>query len=173
MSYMYIITHWICNDVSPLHLLHYLTWWYRYRNFAPTFKGRYLSSNANITFVDQNGQVINTPVGCKRAFCCLNLPCSYLLYSPLCKVQDPKVSHIQMCKNQHLNLFLRGRRVTAFGVLYDFKGNDKNTTVQVVGNMVKESWVRLQIRQRWSSWMFWIQFLSAIQEEPDFFLLVG
>ena len=153
-----------------------LFWWYRHRNFAPTFKGRYLSSNANITYVDQNGQVINTPVGCKKAFLYLNLPFSYLLYSPLCKVQDPKVSHVRMCKNRHLNyFFLRGRRVTAFGVLFDFKGNDKNTTVHVVGDMVQESWVRLQNchAKRWSFWIFWIQFLSAIQEEPDLFLLVG
>ena len=35
----------------------------------------------------------------------------------------------------------RGRKVTAFGVLFNFKGNDKNTTVQNVEDMVKESWV--------------------------------
>ncbi|KIL68725.1 hypothetical protein M378DRAFT_157830 [Amanita muscaria Koide BX008] len=50
----------------------------------------------------------------------------------------------------------KGRRVTAFGVLYDFTGNDHNTTVQTVENMVKEDW-----------------FLQAIADEPDFFLLVG
>ena len=41
-------------------------------------------------------------------------------------------------------------------MLYDFTGNDKNTTVQKVENMVKEKW-----------------FLDAIKEEPDFFLLAG
>ncbi|KZT22467.1 hypothetical protein NEOLEDRAFT_1137924 [Neolentinus lepideus HHB14362 ss-1] len=51
---------------------------------------------------------------------------------------------------------LKGRRVTALGVLYDFTGNDVNTTVQKVENMVKEQW-----------------FAEAIQDEPDFFLLVG
>lgn len=37
--------------------------------------------------------------------------------------------------------FIRGRRVTAFGVLFDFTGNDKNTTTQKVAEMVKEKWV--------------------------------
>ncbi|KAL1672005.1 Metallo-dependent phosphatase-like protein [Schizophyllum commune] len=50
----------------------------------------------------------------------------------------------------------KGRKVTSFGVLFDFTGNDDNTTVQKVEDMVKESW-----------------FLDAIQEEPDVFLLVG
>ncbi|CAK5275130.1 unnamed protein product [Mycena citricolor] len=50
----------------------------------------------------------------------------------------------------------KGRRVTSFGVLFDFEGNDMNTTVQKVESMVQESW-----------------FLQAIQEEPDLFLLVG
>jgi len=31
--------------------------------------------------------------------------------------------------------------VTALGVLYDFTGNDKNTTVQPPADMVKEPWV--------------------------------
>ncbi|EPQ55276.1 hypothetical protein GLOTRDRAFT_76623, partial [Gloeophyllum trabeum ATCC 11539] len=51
---------------------------------------------------------------------------------------------------------LLGRKVTALGVLYDFTGNDVNTTVQKVEDMVKEAW-----------------FAQAIQDEPDFFLLVG
>lgn len=50
----------------------------------------------------------------------------------------------------------KGRRVTSFGVLFDFTGNDDNTTVQTVEDMVKEDW-----------------FVDAIQEEPDVFLLVG
>jgi hypothetical protein len=32
--------------------------------------------------------------------------------------------------------------VTALGVLFDFKGNAANTTVQKVEDMVKEAWVR-------------------------------
>ena len=36
----------------------------------------------------------------------------------------------------------KGRKVTALGVLFDFTGNDKNTTVQKVENMVNETWVR-------------------------------
>ncbi|KAI0685579.1 Metallo-dependent phosphatase-like protein [Cytidiella melzeri] len=51
---------------------------------------------------------------------------------------------------------LKGRKVTSLGVLYDFTGNDFNTTVQKVADMVKEQW-----------------FHEAIEEEPDFFLLVG
>ena len=50
----------------------------------------------------------------------------------------------------------KGRKVTSFGVLFDFTGNDDNTTVQKVANMVKEKW-----------------FADAIKEEPDFFLLAG
>ncbi|KAF9519340.1 hypothetical protein BS47DRAFT_1379355 [Hydnum rufescens UP504] len=51
---------------------------------------------------------------------------------------------------------LRGRKVTAFGVLFNFTKNVADTIVQPVGDMVKETWFKL-----------------AIQEEPDFFLLVG
>ncbi|KAJ6597105.1 Metallo-dependent phosphatase-like protein [Mycena vulgaris] len=50
----------------------------------------------------------------------------------------------------------KGRAVTALGVLYDFTGNDKNTTVQPVAAMVKEAW-----------------FAAAIKDEPDLFLLAG
>ncbi|KAI1791129.1 Metallo-dependent phosphatase-like protein [Ganoderma leucocontextum] len=50
----------------------------------------------------------------------------------------------------------KGRNVTSLGVLFDFTGNDVNTTVQKVEDMVKEQW-----------------FAEAIKDEPDFFLLVG
>ncbi|KAI0943929.1 hypothetical protein AcV7_001880 [Taiwanofungus camphoratus] len=50
----------------------------------------------------------------------------------------------------------KGRSVTSLGVIYDFTGNDVNTTVQKVANMVEEDW-----------------FAEAIEEEPDFFLLIG
>ncbi|TFK44996.1 Metallo-dependent phosphatase-like protein [Crucibulum laeve] len=50
----------------------------------------------------------------------------------------------------------KGRKVTALGILYDFTGNDHNTTVQKVEDMVKEPWLA-----------------EAIKEEPDFFLLAG
>ncbi|KAM5534183.1 hypothetical protein V8D89_008982 [Ganoderma adspersum] len=50
----------------------------------------------------------------------------------------------------------KGRKVTSLGVLFDFTGNDVNTTVQKVEDMVKEQW-----------------FAEAIKDEPDFFLLVG
>ena len=35
----------------------------------------------------------------------------------------------------------RGRRITSLGVIFSFTGNDVNTTVQAVANMVKEQWV--------------------------------
>ncbi|KAL0564807.1 hypothetical protein V5O48_017229 [Marasmius crinis-equi] len=50
----------------------------------------------------------------------------------------------------------KGRSVTALGVLFEFTGNDNNTTVQKIADMVKEQW-----------------FLDAIQDEPDLFLLTG
>ncbi|KAJ7894514.1 Metallo-dependent phosphatase-like protein [Mycena olivaceomarginata] len=50
----------------------------------------------------------------------------------------------------------KGRAVTALGVLFDFKGNAANTTVQKVEDMVKEAW-----------------FVDAIKDEPDLFLLAG
>ncbi|KIJ66131.1 hypothetical protein HYDPIDRAFT_174819 [Hydnomerulius pinastri MD-312] len=50
----------------------------------------------------------------------------------------------------------KGRKITSLGVLYDFTGNDVNTTVQTVADMVKEQW-----------------FSEAIAEEPDVFVLVG
>ncbi|KZP12981.1 Metallo-dependent phosphatase, partial [Athelia psychrophila] len=50
----------------------------------------------------------------------------------------------------------RGRKVTALGVLFDFTGNDANTTVQPVASMVAEPW-----------------FLAAIAEAPDVFVLAG
>ncbi|KAG2366668.1 Metallo-dependent phosphatase-like protein [Suillus spraguei] len=50
----------------------------------------------------------------------------------------------------------KGRRITSLGVLYDFTGNDVNTTVQTVADMVEEQW-----------------FAEAIAEEPDVFVLVG
>ncbi|KAI0369047.1 hypothetical protein BV20DRAFT_424119 [Pilatotrama ljubarskyi] len=93
-----------------------------YKNFAPRLKGRYLSSNVNITVLNEHGEAVSVPVGSRFA-----------------KFKTRK-----------------GRKVTSLGVLFDFTGNDVNTTVQKVEDMVKESW-----------------FKEAIKEEPDFFLLVG
>lgn len=69
----------------------------------------------------------------------------------------------------------RGRRITSLGVLFNFTGNDVNTTVQTVANMVKEQWVRyyrLYIVPTGYSNFRW-QFAEAIAEEPDIFVLVG
>ncbi|PPR00075.1 hypothetical protein CVT24_008977 [Panaeolus cyanescens] len=93
-----------------------------HQNFAPSLKGRYLSSNVNITLLNDKGQVVTVPVG-----------------ERFTKFKTRK-----------------GKKVTSLGVLFDFTGNDHNTTVQKVEVMVKESW-----------------FAEAIREEPDFFLLVG
>lgn len=93
-----------------------------YQNFVPKLKGRYLSSNVNITIADKHGKPVSVPVG-----------------------------------NRFVKFRTRkGRKVTSLGVLFDFTGNDHNTTVQKVQDMVKESW-----------------FKEAIAEEPDLFLLVG
>lgn len=64
-----------------------------------------------------------------------------------------RLDHIRYPLNVAL---FRGRKVTALGVIFDFTGNDKNTTVQKVEDMVKETW-----------------FKEAIKDEPDFFLLTG
>ncbi|KAG6840041.1 hypothetical protein C0991_009414 [Blastosporella zonata] len=50
----------------------------------------------------------------------------------------------------------KGRKVTSLGVLFDFTGGAKGTSVQKVADMVKELW-----------------FAEAIKEEPDLFLLAG
>ena len=66
--------------------------------------------------------------------------------------------------------------MTSLGVLYDFTGNDVNTTVQTVAKMVKEEWVSLStsvIRAFQDSSRLSMQFTEAIKEEPDFFLLLG
>lgn len=69
----------------------------------------------------------------------------------------------------------RGRKVTSLGVLYDFTGNDHNTTVQKVEDMVKEAWVSFfAIAQlNLTNLNIQLQFADAIKDEPDFFLLVG
>lgn len=51
---------------------------------------------------------------------------------------------------------MKGRRVTAFGVLVDFPFGDVNVTTQRAEHMVQDGW-----------------FKEAILEEPDFFLIVG
>ncbi|QRW02858.1 vacuolar protein [Ceratobasidium sp. AG-Ba] len=93
-----------------------------HQNFAPRWNGRYLSSNVNITYNDERGRLVNTPVG----------------------------DRFVKFRTKHK------RKVTAFGVLFDFTGNAANTTVQKVEAMVNETW-----------------FKDAIREEPDLFLLVG
>ncbi|KAF4563090.1 hypothetical protein EYR40_007191 [Pleurotus pulmonarius] len=110
-------------------------------NFAPQLKGRYLSSNANITVPDKHGKPISVPVGGKPKYFISNS-----------KRLTPSLVLERFAKFRTR----KGRRVTAFGVLFDFTGNDKNTTTQRVAEMVKEKWFRY-----------------AIMEEPDVFLLVG
>jgi hypothetical protein len=71
----------------------------------------------------------------------------------------------------------RGRRITSLGVIFNFTGNDVNTTVQPVANMVKEQWVRYLGRLICliSTWYPNVcsQFSEAIAEEPDAFVLIG
>ena len=88
-----------------------------YTDFAPHWNGRYLSSNANITFPitdlssadPSDVKNMSVPVGSRYA-----------------KFSTPM-----------------GRRVTSLGVLFNFTGNDEGTTVQPVEEMVKEQWVRV------------------------------
>lgn len=93
-----------------------------YKNFAPKWKGRYLTSNVNITVVSPSGQVKNVPVGER--------------YTKFTTSQ--------------------GRKVTALGVLFKFANYAQNTTVQEPELLVAEKW-----------------FQEVIEEEPDFFLLLG
>ncbi|EJD02035.1 uncharacterized protein FOMMEDRAFT_168595 [Fomitiporia mediterranea MF3/22] len=93
-------------------------------DFAPHWKGRYISSNVNITIPSSPGSSknISVPVGERFAKFTTSL----------------------------------GKKVTSLGVLFNFMLNDNGTTVQKVGDMVKEKW-----------------FADAIADEPDLFLLVG
>ena len=38
-----------------------------YKNFAPKLNGRYLSSNVNITVLNEHGEVVSVPVGSRYA----------------------------------------------------------------------------------------------------------
>jgi hypothetical protein len=67
----------------------------------------------------------------------------------------------------------RGRSVTAFGVLFDFAGSAVNTTVQRVEDMIHEPWVRLIPYSFHLLPHIISQFIDAITDEPDVFLLVG
>ncbi|KNE89589.1 hypothetical protein PSTG_16952 [Puccinia striiformis f. sp. tritici PST-78] len=89
-----------------------------HKNFAPIWKGSYLTSNANIT--TSSGESV--PIG----------------------------SRYRKFKTE------QGRRITAFGIIFDFTGNANGTIVQPPAKLVKESW-----------------FKEAIQERPDVFLLAG
>ncbi|KAH7107878.1 Metallo-dependent phosphatase-like protein [Auriculariales sp. MPI-PUGE-AT-0066] len=91
-----------------------------HQTFAPQLKGRYLTSNVNITL---HGASTSVPVGSRYA-----------------KFATP-----------------HGRKLTAYGVIFSFKGNPVGTIVQPVKEMVKEPW-----------------FLESLQGEPPAaFLLVG
>lgn len=65
----------------------------RHKNFAPKLKGRYLSSNVNITLLDEHNNIVNVPVGSayyrfsvSRMFTGI-----YLANRSVCQVQDKKV----------------------------------------------------------------------------------
>jgi 2',3'-cyclic-nucleotide 2'-phosphodiesterase (5'-nucleotidase family) len=94
-----------------------------FQHFRPQQRGRYLSSNVNITY---------TPHG-KGA-----------------SVTEPMGERFVKFRTKH------GRRVTSLGVLFNFTGAAAGLTVQDPARMVQEQW-----------------FGEAIQERPDFFLLVG
>ncbi|KAK1925880.1 putative vacuolar protein [Papiliotrema laurentii] len=85
------------------------------------WRGRYLTSNVNITVL-QDGNPVSTPIGERYAKFKSNT----------------------------------GRKVTAFGVIFDFFAHDKNLTIQSPSLLAQESW-----------------FLDAIEEAPDYFVLAG
>jgi len=85
-----------------------------------------------------------TPLLDVRFFFFILLPCWKDGIARFAKFKTRKWVIIRWYELLYLLLFFspsRGRKVTAFGVLFNFKGNDKNTTVQNVEDMVKESWV--------------------------------
>lgn len=90
-----------------------------YKNFAPKFEGRYLTSNVNITDPDSNESV---PIG-----------------------------------ERYLKQTTRkGRKFTAFGLLFDFPNPNEIVQLQSIKDLVNEQW-----------------FNDAIKDTPDFFLLVA
>ncbi|KAF7335281.1 hypothetical protein MSAN_02338800 [Mycena sanguinolenta] len=95
-------------------------------NFAQHFKGRYLSSNVNITVFDANNQSISVPVG--------SATLSTFLASTVVAIADASAGRFRKFKTR------KNRSVTAFGVIFDFTTNDVNTTVQRVEDMVREPW---------------------------------
>ena len=116
-----------------------------YLNFVPKFHGRYLSSNVNITIARCDGSVVSVPVGGQ----CYNRLSSDLtriltlcaIRRSFCQVQDTEVGHASFKGKGGSHHISRGRKVTSLGVLFNFTGNNRNTTVQPVGEMVKEAWV--------------------------------
>ncbi|TIB89993.1 hypothetical protein E3Q06_00599 [Wallemia mellicola] len=90
-----------------------------FKNFAPAWQERYLTSNTNITDPSSNTSV---PIG-----------------------------------ERFLKHYTRhGRKVTAFGLLFDFPNPNWRVQLQSIDDMIKEKW-----------------FQEAIDEKPDFFLLVA
>ena len=117
-----------------------------YQNFVPKFPGRYLSSNVNITIAGPDGSPVSVPVGSQFTTFVMNAVTFLivsLVHRSLRQVQDTKVSYTPPALTMFFNFACtcRGRTVTSVGVLYDFTGNDHNTTVQKVEDMVKEAWV--------------------------------
>jgi hypothetical protein len=68
--YVYNITLDMCDSDYNVKscMTHWLFLQCRHRNFAPRYNGRYLSSNVNITYVDDNGKVMDTPIGCMTVY---------------------------------------------------------------------------------------------------------
>ena len=118
-----------------------------YRNFAPKFPGRYLTSNVNITVAGPNGPPISVPVGSQ--FAILNVVGHFLIVYSILQVATPSSRRGSELLHHGMTLTIahlacactRGRKVTSLGVIFDFTGNDHNTTVQKVEDMVKEAWV--------------------------------
>jgi len=113
----------------------------RYTNFVPHLRGRYLTSNVNITVFNSDGESESVPVGSK-----FKLRFTFVLSMSFPQTVTPSsLPGSKYCCGFQEGLVhwtCRGRRVTSLGVIFNFTGNDVNTTVQTVASMVKEQWVR-------------------------------
>jgi hypothetical protein len=114
----------------------------RYTNFVPHIHGRYLSSNVNITVFNSDGESESVPVGSEFKFEISFTIVDVSSNRPFRQVHHKEVGDL-VDSSERIVFILhnRGRRITSLGVIFNFTGNDVNTTVQAVADMVKEQWV--------------------------------
>ncbi|KAJ7879262.1 hypothetical protein B0H14DRAFT_2566861 [Mycena olivaceomarginata] len=96
----------------------------KHMNFGQHYKGRYLSSNINITVFDAHNNSVSVPVGTST------------------RVTDPHYRQVPPVQDMQIKMKTarRNRSVTVFGVLFNFAGSDVNKMVQRVEDMILEPW---------------------------------